>query len=206
MRWLPSASSTWVDNSLHGGEHRNRDLLKRILRERGDDAAWDELKRDYEAQSTAWREWTEAQTHYLSALTDALQHRMVGPRALEVGTGTGEASPKVAQRADRFVASDVSRGMIHSYAHRFPLVVADVRALPFASGSFDTVVGLNCVPGFREFNRVLSRNGAILLVESFAEHTPLHVPPEVTASSLGRGWDVTARRVAAGQWVWAVRV
>jgi len=205
VRWLPSQSMTWVDDSLKGSDHRNRALLSRILSQDTDVAAWEGLRNDYESQSSTWRFWTQTQLHYLVPLVEALHYRPVGEQVLEVGAGTGEASEVVARRAGRFVASDISEGMIREHVHKLSRLVADVRALPFADGAFDTIVGLNCVPGYVEFNRVLSESGALLLVESFADHTPLHVPPEVTSASLGAGWEVTAAKAGAGQWVWATR-
>jgi ubiquinone/menaquinone biosynthesis C-methylase UbiE len=121
-------------------------------------------------------------------------------RVLEVGAGTGEASPVVRARFPQVVVTDVSWPMLRQVDPAFPRVVADVRRLPLATGSVDLLVGLNAVPGAAEFRRVLSPTGRLVWCTSFGPHTPLYVDPEELARHLGPEWHGVARRAAAGDW------
>jgi len=80
----------------------------------------------------------EADAHLLGDLD--------GARVLEIGAGAAQCSRWLAARRVEVVACDVSAGMLRAAARydarecvRTPLVQADARALPFATGTFDVV-------------------------------------------------------------------
>jgi SAM-dependent methyltransferase len=97
-----------------------------------------------------------------------------GPRVLDAGCGPGGNGAWLAEHGD-VVGVDLSADALAFVKARRPTTVpvhASVEALPFASGSFDAVVGLTIlytVPddaqALAELARVLRRGGAVLLVE-----------------------------------------
>ena len=95
-------------------------------------------------------------------------------RILEIGAGAAQCSRWLAAAGHSPVASDVSSGMLKAAALlnertgvHFPLVQADVTALPFADASFDTVFTAfgalsflpDLSPPFAEILRVLAPGG-----------------------------------------------
>lgn len=95
-------------------------------------------------------------------------------RILEIGCGAAQCSRWLAKSGRDVVACDISAGMLAHAARLneqtgidFPLIAADVRALPFNDASFDTVftsfgaIGFipDLLPAFREIARVLRPGG-----------------------------------------------
>jgi ubiquinone/menaquinone biosynthesis C-methylase UbiE len=82
-----------------------------------------------------------------TALRKALGQAPLG-RLLDIGTGTGRIAELLADRSDRVVGLDKSPEMLRLArarlqalsSDRWELVQGDFTALPFAAGSFDTVV------------------------------------------------------------------
>jgi ubiquinone/menaquinone biosynthesis C-methylase UbiE len=106
-------------------------------------------------------------------------------RVLEVGIGTGLNLPHYPASVD-LVGIDISGRMLERARRRAQglglrvrLEQADVEALPFADGSFDTVVA-SCVfcsvadpiQGLREVRRVLKPDGEVLLLEHVRPESP----------------------------------
>lgn len=112
--------------------------------------------------------------------------RVEGPRILELGVGTGKNIPFYPAGAD-VTAIDISQKMIARAARRAAklgvsvrLELADAQRLPYANGTFDSVVAtfLFCsVPdpraGLAEARRVLKRGGRIHLLEHVLSRRPL---------------------------------
>jgi len=107
-----------------------------------------------------------------------LWSRVEGNRVLEVGAGTGinfPFHPAEAEVAALDVSSKmlaVARGHSAQSAARVQFVLGDVQDLPWASGSFDTVVGTfvfcsvpDALRGLQEVRRVLRPGGRLLLLE-----------------------------------------
>lgn len=121
----------------------------------------------------------------------------VGPRALDVGAGTGAASRAlVGSGATSVVAVDVALGMLaHDAARRPPAAAGDARALPFRTGSFDVAVAafsLNHVAdpaaGLRELARV-TRDGGSVVASSYAADDTHPVKAAVEEALRARGWS-----------------
>lgn len=103
---------------------------------------------------------------------------------LDVGTGTGRIAELLSPRADRVTGFDKSPEMLrlartrlqHLPAERLDLVQGDFAALPFAAGSFDTVVFHQVLhyaqepqAGLAEAARVCRTGGRVAVVD-FAAH------------------------------------
>ncbi len=105
-------------------------------------------------------------------------------RILDVACGTGDstiAAAKAAAEGSRVVGADISEGMMalvmdkarkEGVEDRIELQVADGQALPFEDGSFDRVCcefGIRNFTdkdkGLREFFRVLSPGGKVVILE-----------------------------------------
>lgn len=100
-------------------------------------------------------------------------------RVLEVGPGPGELSERIASELGaQVVAIDVSERMVElAQARGVDARVGDVQELPFADGSFDTVVAawmLYHVPdldrGLAEIARVLEPGGRLVAVTNSEQH------------------------------------
>ena len=207
VEWLAPAPGVYDDPELAGPAHPNRPLLRQVVRQPERSEGWRALRDDYTAQARGWAAWVATKPDYFAPLAAGLAHlaasgRRPGGLALEVGAGTGRPESDL---PGRVLTTDVVPAMLRG--NPAPLrAVCDVRALPLRDGAVDLVFGLNAVPHFAEFDRVLGERGAVLLATSFREHTPLHLGPEEIERALGPGWRVRAQAVAAGDWVLAVRV
>lgn len=100
-------------------------------------------------------------------------------RVLEVGGGQGELAERMKQELQADVTFvDISPRMVElARARRIEAQVGDVQELPFADGSFDTVVSawmLYHVPdidrGLAEMARVLVPGGALVAVTNSVDH------------------------------------
>jgi len=95
---------------------------------------------------------------------------------LDAGCGTGNLTAKLAcTQKNGVIGIDVSPGMIiraQQKSTAVPFVLADLnRGLPFANGTFNTVVCINALyalqdPGYtlRELSRVLEESGRLIVV------------------------------------------
>lgn len=187
--------------------HPCRVWLERILRDESDQEAWRGIAAAYEQMAPEWRSWVATQSHYLDPVSDALTRIGRVDRAVEIASGTGEATGLIAAQASLVLAVDSSPSMIA----RSPVMpnvrwlLGDVRSLPVDPGWADLVVGLNAVPSFREIDRVCAPSGRVLWASSFGRDTPLYVEPERFVQLLGPEWVGAARRVGFGEWCVAER-
>jgi ubiquinone/menaquinone biosynthesis C-methylase UbiE len=116
----------------------------------------------------------------LGAWRTVLARRCRG-RVLDIGCGTGRTLPLL-DRADSVVGVDPSLGMLRRARRRapgVPLVVGRAEALPFADGTFDTVISalVFCTvespeAGLREVRRVLVRTGTLRMMEHVRSSKP----------------------------------
>jgi ubiquinone/menaquinone biosynthesis C-methylase UbiE/DNA-binding transcriptional ArsR family regulator len=133
---------------------------------------WDELRRLHSSDEAIEE-----------AMARALGAAPLG-RLLDIGTGTGRMAELFAERAEHIVALDKSLAMLrvaraklqHLPAERVELVQGDFASLPFAAGSFDTVLFHQVLhfaqaPGaaLAEAARV-TRPGGRIAIADFAAH------------------------------------
>ena len=107
-------------------------------------------------------------------LLDLLDPRL-GERLLDVGCGTGIFTLDVVSRGALVTGIDLSVPMLTGAVHRlggsgFAALCADMRALPFADGSFDRVFSMTAidfvadgVKAMNELDRVTRRGGRVVV-------------------------------------------
>jgi len=137
----------------------------------------------------AWiYDWLEAPMEWLrfAKWRARLRDRMVGPRVLEVGVGTGKNLPYYPQNVDA-VAIDFSHRMLakalkrgRSEGSKVSLYEMDVQELKFSGHSFDTVFATfvfcsvpDPVDGLKELHRVCKPGGKLILLEHMRPGSPL---------------------------------
>jgi SAM-dependent methyltransferase len=129
-------------------------------------------------------------------------------RALDVGTGTGDAAFLLAERWPdaEVVGVDLSERMVEEARRKRPPELAgrvrferaDAAALPFADGAFDLVGLNNAIPFFDELARVLAPGGHVLFASSAGAETPIYVAPDRLRHELGNRGFTDFRDVRAG--------
>jgi SAM-dependent methyltransferase len=166
------------------------------------------MRRFFDGSARGWDERTGAgSSEHLAALAAGLLHVSPAPeRALDVGTGTGEAALLVAREFPTASVRgiDVSEAMIDAARAkvgldpegRIAFKVADAADLPWPDASFDLVVQLNMPLFFAEVARVLRASGHVVVAASWGEATPFFTPRAVIARGFRkRGIE---ERVAGG--------
>lgn len=191
---------------LAGADHVSRRLLTRLLDAdpTDDDRTVQGLREEYDRQAAEWDAWTAQQPDYVRPLEDLLARRPDVLRAddvvLEVGAGTTSVVAAVGAAPRTLLVLDIAWEMIRRMETSVPRLQADVRRVPVRSASIDVVVGLNAVPCWPEFRRVLRRSGRLLWLSSFGLATPIVVTPEQLAAALPEA-TVTWARAGHGFWV-----
>lgn len=117
-------------------------------------------------------------------------------RALDLGTGTGAAARRVAERfpGAEVIGVDLSEDMLEEarrstpteFRDRIRYEKADGSRLPFEDGSFDLVVLANMIPFSDELERITAPDGTLVISFSAGPETPIWVPPERLRSDLSR--------------------
>jgi malonyl-CoA O-methyltransferase len=139
----------------------------------------------------------------LGAIAAALGDVPPPRRALDVGTGTGNAAFLVAERfpGAEVTGVDLSAEMIaiaRAKGSRVRFETADAAALPFEGGSFDLVTLSNAIPFFDEVARVLAPDGTLLVGFTEGPATPIWVPPDRLRTGLSRRGLTHFREYRAG--------
>jgi SAM-dependent methyltransferase len=198
---------------LNASTHRSRLALERVLADPDDADAYKALAVAYDEMAPEWTAWAQAQHWYAATVAAGMRHAKPARWLLEVGCGTGQATAVLSALGDggredggpAVIATDVNDSMLLGAPAlaRTSYMQVDVRHLPFADGSVPLLVGLNGVPHLPEFRRVLTPGGQLLWCTSFADGTPLYVPPDRLADMLGPQWSAEAGRAGHGDWLLA---
>ena len=178
--------------------------------------------RFWEGAAPGWADRVDRSgPEYLAPLAAGLLKVRPEPeRALDIGTGLGDAALLVAREFPhaRVRGVDFSEEMIRRAQARVGLdpegrmafKVADAANLPYEDDSFDLVTQLNVPPFFAEIGRVLRPGGHALIAASWGDRTPFYTPESVLrrgfrragletveAAEAGRGSYLLARRPSA---------
>ncbi|MEX0768091.1 MAG: methyltransferase domain-containing protein [Microthrixaceae bacterium] len=144
-----------------------------------------------------------------------LRAGLLGGVVVELGAGTGSGTALLNQHFEHVIAGDLSSEMIK----RLPAQLAnrvqlDSSALPFATGSVQTLACVNMILFADEVVRVLAADGVLIWVNSIGNRTPIHLSAsriaqvlstQVQELDLGGGFKVTASEAEWGTWVIAER-
>jgi ubiquinone/menaquinone biosynthesis C-methylase UbiE len=129
-------------------------------------------------------------------------------RALDLGTGTGDAAFLMARRwpETEVLGLDFSERMVDEaraktpseLAGRVRFEAADARHLPLPDGSIDLVGMNNMIPFFDELARVIAPGGHVVVAYSQGPRTPIYVPSDRLRNELERSGFEDLQEVTAG--------
>ncbi len=209
----PIAIEGHLPSGLGSADHPMRLMTRRaagLLDPPWDDTAraevgafFDELAPDWHTRTSPGRD---------AVVADALERGLPDDlgRAdvcVELGSGIGAYTPKLAARWRRVLATEVSAEMLRlapgQPGHR---LLADGARLPLADGVASAVVLVNCFLFPAEVARVLGPDGVVVWVNSSGTETPIHLPPSDVVASLPGVWDGVESGAGAGIWCVVRRV
>jgi ubiquinone/menaquinone biosynthesis C-methylase UbiE len=160
------------------------------------------LKRVFERIAPHWDALMSAER--LVAFEAGLERVSDAPRrALDLGTGTGDAAAAIARRwpnAD-VLAVDVSPAMVAEARRKAPEVrfeVGDARRLDVPAGAFDLVAMNNMIPFFGELGRIVRPGGHLVIAFARGRTTPIYVATDRLRRGLERAGFEIVEEVAAG--------
>ena len=207
---LPSvAIEGHVSSGLGSDDHPMRIMTRRaagLLDPPWDDQARFEVATFFDGLAPEWHTRTGPARD--AVVADALARGLparhgVGDLCVELGSGIGAYTPKLAAHWSRVLATEVSLEMLRlapgDVGYR---VLADGARLPLESGAADAVVLVNCFLFPAEVERVLAPAGVVVWINSSGNETPIHLPPDDVVAALPGRW--TGVRSQAGLGLWCV--
>uniref|UniRef100_UPI003F49965D class I SAM-dependent methyltransferase n=1 Tax=Nonomuraea bangladeshensis TaxID=404385 RepID=UPI003F49965D len=155
----------------------------------------------FEQLAPAWD--TEHATGRLDFLADALARG--GPLpcgiCLELGSGTGQHTPHLADAFDHVIAVDLARKMLRrAPAHLAPRLQADAARLPLAAGSIAAVVLVDALLFPAEITRVLAVGGVLIWANQLGADGPLFLDTPTVIGALGGAWSAVQAEAGWGSW------
>lgn len=134
------------------------------------------LPPDYDDDPERWGSWAAPQDVH-----EVVARELKGP-ILDVGCGDGRLAASVKDRAVTWIGVDSSPSQLAANPHR-PVVLADMRQLPFRDGSFREVTHLWCLyhlpdprRAIAEAQRVLEPGGNYFASTSARDNDPEILP------------------------------
>jgi SAM-dependent methyltransferase len=192
-----------VPSGLGNPEHPMRIMTRRAagLEPGGwDDEARRGVAAFFDALAEEWH--TRDSPERRAVVDDALDRGEVrGRRAVEVGSGTGIYTARIAERFPEVAALEISVEMLR-LAPAFPgqRVLADAAALPFTDASVDGFVLINAFLFPHEVDRVLAPGGSVVWVNSSGGGTPIHLTTAEVVEALPGVWHGVESTAGAGTW------
>jgi SAM-dependent methyltransferase len=120
---------------------------------------------------------------------------------LELGSGTGMATPWLADRFSLVVASDLSAEMLKLAPSGVgSRIRADGSRLPLRDHSVDAAVLINMFLFPDEMDRVVRPEGALVWVNTSGDRTPIHLTADEVDTALPGEWDGVASEAGWGTW------
>lgn len=205
VRQLPPSHDVTPPTSFAGPDHPIRLITRQIAFEKG----WSpgratKVGELFDSMAAEWHE-SHSDPLRLSPVRDALERGGLdlADTWLELGAGTGAATEVIKPSVETLIAFDLSLAMLNNGATvATAKVQADSSALPVRDGAASVVVCVNMFLFPAEVDRVLSRMGQLLWVNTMGDQTPIHLPVADVVAALPGEWDgVTA---LAGTGFWAV--
>jgi SAM-dependent methyltransferase len=131
------------------------------------------------------------------------------PLVLDLGAGSGRFGAAFVAAGDRYVAADLSFGMLRRFAARgtpAPLLVrADGERLPFSDAAFDAVLLMQVLNAARDWRqllsealRVLGRSGWLFIGRRIAPEHGIDARMKLRLAELLAAMGIASRRTAAG--------
>jgi len=148
-------------------------------------------------------EWhTREHPYRTQPLLDAFERGEVGGRVcLELGSGTGIATPWLAERFSLVLAVELSAGMLElAPAGVGTRMRADGSRLPLRDGSIDAAVLVNMFLFPDEMARVIAPDGALVWVNTSGADTPIHLPADEVDAAMPGEWSGVASEAGWGTW------
>ena len=206
-RLPPVAIEGHHPSSAGGPDHPMRVATRRAAgldAEGWTDELRDQVEEFFDDLAGEWHTRTSPQRTAIvrDALVRGLDPLRLSPAlAVEIGSGIGTYSGLLAERFRAVMAVDLSRPMLKLAparpAHR---VQADGAALPVRDKAAAAVVLINAFLFPAEVDRVLSRDGALVWVNSSGEQTPIYLSVEDLVARLPGEWGGTSSRAGEGHW------
>jgi SAM-dependent methyltransferase len=134
---------------------------------------------------------TEPSTNRFDPVHDALHRGQipVGGRCLEVGSGTGQITPLLANHFDEVVSIDLSTAMLaQAPASASFRICCDAAQLPMRDQVFDAAVLVDTFCFAGELARTVIAGGHIIWVNLLGQDGPLYVPATDIANALPGNW------------------
>ena len=159
------------------------------------------IKELFDGLASEWK--TRATPERLVPLLDALDRGGLDGAEIccEVGCGSGVASPLLADKFSHLICFDLSMNMLRFGPETLSRAVADASRLPLADSSVDVLVVVNMFLFPGEYARVLRKGGKLLWASSDGDRTPIYLPIEDVATSLGDGFECMAADAGPGCWL-----
>ncbi|MGV0737959.1 class I SAM-dependent methyltransferase [Mycobacterium syngnathidarum] len=157
----------------------------------------------FDSMAATWN--TERSTNRFEPVHDALHRGQipVGGRCLEVGSGTGQITPLLADHFDEVVSVDLSIAMLaEAPASASFRICCDAAQLPLRDDVFDAAVLVDTFCFAAELARTVITGGHIVWVNLLGQDGPLYVPASDIAEALPGNW--TGMESTAGWGSWAV--
>jgi ubiquinone/menaquinone biosynthesis C-methylase UbiE len=129
---------------------------------------YDAIASDYDAKKAG--QYSERELDIFTGLLEP------GARILSAGSGSGRDASYFAEKGFRPVGLDISKELLkigREQHPQIPLVLADMRKVPFPDNSFDGIWAhesihhldrVDIIPTFNEFTRVLAEGGVLFVL------------------------------------------